>query len=418
MDYRCLNCGESLPEDWDPKYCCDGLECGCMGLPTEPQVCSQECWDAMIEKIGGKRKEGTMKEPRKTRRYKRKMKRRKVMDKVWTILQKIIMGDAGRVGTSGVCLRYLEDELPDKEKVIITFSFGILTTAADGVHFFKEMEDLEEGTQRNGLGMVISPSNAAEYVKDLIASGFNPAVMWGVDGLLKIRNVDDLIEAGDDLKKLSDLVDPKDLKRLGEWEEEDELDREYGITPPGEAGPDVWFMDKSTWFESPPEDRLYFLEYMESVGKEEIILTDEEGDQSYPVDMSLDIYRGWKRRKDQGIDGTEPNEWEGRLAPILKRECEDVPEGRRVTVKPGEVTTHYGPQDPEGSDLQPGWDEKAVMGWDPAIPKSIQPLIPEILIESKVPQIQEAFVISLEKAIEDRKWREKVHQMMMDSDPE
>lgn len=26
-----------------PKMCCDGRECGCMGMPIEPPVCSEEC---------------------------------------------------------------------------------------------------------------------------------------------------------------------------------------------------------------------------------------------------------------------------------------------------------------------------------------------------------------------------------------
>lgn len=39
----CLGCGKEF--DFDPRMCCSGRECGCMGMPTEPQVCSAECMD-------------------------------------------------------------------------------------------------------------------------------------------------------------------------------------------------------------------------------------------------------------------------------------------------------------------------------------------------------------------------------------
>lgn len=39
----CIVCSKQF--DFDPKMCCSGRECGCMGLPTEPQVCSAECFD-------------------------------------------------------------------------------------------------------------------------------------------------------------------------------------------------------------------------------------------------------------------------------------------------------------------------------------------------------------------------------------
>lgn len=45
----CLNCGELI--DYEPEYCCNGRECGCMGLPIEPPICSQECWDEAINRI-------------------------------------------------------------------------------------------------------------------------------------------------------------------------------------------------------------------------------------------------------------------------------------------------------------------------------------------------------------------------------
>lgn len=35
-------------EDYDPKMCCSGHECGCMGQPTEPRICSSECHDKLM----------------------------------------------------------------------------------------------------------------------------------------------------------------------------------------------------------------------------------------------------------------------------------------------------------------------------------------------------------------------------------
>lgn len=40
----CICCGIPMPE-YDPKRCCDGTECGCKGLPTEPPICSRDCWE-------------------------------------------------------------------------------------------------------------------------------------------------------------------------------------------------------------------------------------------------------------------------------------------------------------------------------------------------------------------------------------
>lgn len=38
----CYVCGKEY-EGIEPERCCDGRECGCMGLPVEPCICSQEC---------------------------------------------------------------------------------------------------------------------------------------------------------------------------------------------------------------------------------------------------------------------------------------------------------------------------------------------------------------------------------------
>ena len=40
---ECKVCGEETP--YEPKMCCNGFECGCMGLPTEPPICSDKCWE-------------------------------------------------------------------------------------------------------------------------------------------------------------------------------------------------------------------------------------------------------------------------------------------------------------------------------------------------------------------------------------
>lgn len=51
-DFYCLVCHTPLPPDYDPQYCCPGAsnECGCMGQPTNPPVCSDECWNALLKR--------------------------------------------------------------------------------------------------------------------------------------------------------------------------------------------------------------------------------------------------------------------------------------------------------------------------------------------------------------------------------
>lgn len=49
--YKCELCGKPV-KDYEPEYCCNGNECGCMGLPLEPCYCSQECLDAIMNGIG------------------------------------------------------------------------------------------------------------------------------------------------------------------------------------------------------------------------------------------------------------------------------------------------------------------------------------------------------------------------------
>lgn len=51
MPPECIICGKPVP-DYEPRMCCDGMHCGCRGLPIEPCVCSQECDRAVYDYIG------------------------------------------------------------------------------------------------------------------------------------------------------------------------------------------------------------------------------------------------------------------------------------------------------------------------------------------------------------------------------
>jgi hypothetical protein len=44
VELSCMVCGELFigPE---PETCCSGRDCGCMGMPIDPVVCSKECYD-------------------------------------------------------------------------------------------------------------------------------------------------------------------------------------------------------------------------------------------------------------------------------------------------------------------------------------------------------------------------------------
>lgn len=45
----CMGCDESFlgPE---PKMCCNGYECGCMGMPIDPIVCDEKCYGKLMDK--------------------------------------------------------------------------------------------------------------------------------------------------------------------------------------------------------------------------------------------------------------------------------------------------------------------------------------------------------------------------------
>jgi hypothetical protein len=40
----CMVCDKEF-EGEEPKMCCSGRDCGCMGMPIDPVVCSEECYD-------------------------------------------------------------------------------------------------------------------------------------------------------------------------------------------------------------------------------------------------------------------------------------------------------------------------------------------------------------------------------------
>jgi hypothetical protein len=40
----CDVCGTEI----EVNMCCSGHECGCMGLPNEPPICSEKCYDTFM----------------------------------------------------------------------------------------------------------------------------------------------------------------------------------------------------------------------------------------------------------------------------------------------------------------------------------------------------------------------------------
>ena len=50
MIYNCIICNKPVP-DYEPKFCCSGHECGCLGKPIEPCLCSIECDHALFHSI-------------------------------------------------------------------------------------------------------------------------------------------------------------------------------------------------------------------------------------------------------------------------------------------------------------------------------------------------------------------------------
>lgn len=48
---RCLICNKPV-YDYVPEFCCNGIECICMGQPIDPCVCSSQCSNALFSHIG------------------------------------------------------------------------------------------------------------------------------------------------------------------------------------------------------------------------------------------------------------------------------------------------------------------------------------------------------------------------------
>jgi len=46
--FYCCNC--KVVEIPEPVWCCDGRECGCMGLPIDPPFCSEKCGHEYYDK--------------------------------------------------------------------------------------------------------------------------------------------------------------------------------------------------------------------------------------------------------------------------------------------------------------------------------------------------------------------------------
>ena len=48
VELTCMVCGENYIDD-EPQMCCSGRDCGCMGMPIDPLVCSPECYDKQFK---------------------------------------------------------------------------------------------------------------------------------------------------------------------------------------------------------------------------------------------------------------------------------------------------------------------------------------------------------------------------------
>jgi len=46
----CEICGTEI----EVRICCNSFDCGCMGLPVDPPVCSNECYGKLMEKYSNK----------------------------------------------------------------------------------------------------------------------------------------------------------------------------------------------------------------------------------------------------------------------------------------------------------------------------------------------------------------------------
>jgi hypothetical protein len=49
-EFFCMMCDKSLGPNYKPAMCCSGFDCGCRGMPTNPPICSDKCWDALMKR--------------------------------------------------------------------------------------------------------------------------------------------------------------------------------------------------------------------------------------------------------------------------------------------------------------------------------------------------------------------------------
>jgi hypothetical protein len=47
---HCIWC-DAIIIDYVPEMCCSGIECGCLGLPIDPPVCSIECEQKLMDQV-------------------------------------------------------------------------------------------------------------------------------------------------------------------------------------------------------------------------------------------------------------------------------------------------------------------------------------------------------------------------------
>jgi len=47
-ELTCEVCGKTYKGE-APDQCCNGGECGCMGRPVDPMVCSEDCYNVLMQ---------------------------------------------------------------------------------------------------------------------------------------------------------------------------------------------------------------------------------------------------------------------------------------------------------------------------------------------------------------------------------
>ncbi|MGN6417783.1 MAG: hypothetical protein ACTHMC_09845 [Pseudobacter sp.] len=61
VELLCMVCGKSFMGEL-PQMCCSGQDCGCMGMPVDPVVCSKECYNNLPHNISKRQKESKLPE--------------------------------------------------------------------------------------------------------------------------------------------------------------------------------------------------------------------------------------------------------------------------------------------------------------------------------------------------------------------